>query len=84
MYEILIEKHAERDLKKLPTVLFQKLLPSINNLKTNPRPLHSKKIVGSKNDYRLKVGDYRIIYEIKDKAREIRIFRVRHRKEAYR
>jgi len=84
VYEILIERRAEKDLKKLPADLFQQFIPCITNLKKNPRPLNSRKMVGSKSDYRLKTGDYRILYEINDKTREIRIFRIRHRREAYR
>jgi len=84
MYEVLIEKHAEKDLKKLPEDSFRKILPHIRNLSNNPRPLNSRKMVGSKTDYRLRIGDYRILYEINDKAREIRIFRIRHRREVYR
>jgi len=42
------------------------------------------KITGSKNDWRIRIGDYRVIYEIDEKAKHVRIFRVRHRREAYR
>jgi mRNA interferase RelE/StbE len=84
VYEIVIEKRAERDLKRLPAGLFQKLVPSIKKLKNNPRPANSRKITGSASDYRLRIGDYRVIYEICSKSRKVKIFRVRHRKEAYR
>ncbi len=84
VYEIVIEKRAERDLKRLPAGLFRKLVASIKKLKNNPRPSNSRKISGSISDYRLRIGDYRVIYEISSKSRQVRIFRVRHRKEAYR
>jgi len=84
MYEVLIEKHAEKDLKKLPEKLFQKIFPPIRNLRNNPRPSNSRKMVGSENDYRLRVGDYRVLYEVNDKSMEVRIFRIRHRREVYR
>jgi len=54
------------------------------NLKDNPRLIEARKITSSKNYYRVRVGDYRIIYEINYKEKRINIFRVRHRKEAYR
>ncbi|MEK7448974.1 MAG: type II toxin-antitoxin system RelE/ParE family toxin, partial [Planctomycetota bacterium] len=53
-------------------------------LKENPHPLGTRKILGSKNDWRIRVGTYRIIYEIDDKTRTVKIFRVKHRKNAYR
>ncbi len=84
VYEIVIEKRAERDIKRLPAGLLQKLVPSIKRLRNNPRPANSKKITGSTSDYRIRIGDYRVIYEICSKSRKVKIFRVRHRKEVYR
>jgi mRNA interferase RelE/StbE len=52
------------------------------NLKNDPRPTDSRKITSSENYYRIKVGDYRIIYEINYKEKRINIFRVRHRKKS--
>jgi mRNA interferase RelE/StbE len=54
------------------------------NLKDNPKPTDLRKITSSENYYRIKVGDYRIIYDINYKEKRINIFRIRHRKEAYR
>jgi mRNA interferase RelE/StbE len=83
-YEIFIEKKAEKDLKRLPKNYQNKIIKKILNLKDNPKPIEARKITSSKNYYRIKVGDYRIIYEINYKEKRINIFRVRHRKEAYR
>ncbi len=47
-------------------------------------PVGSRKLAGTKRDWRVRVGDYRIIYEIADAIRVVRIYRVRHRREAYR
>jgi mRNA interferase RelE/StbE len=84
MYKIEISKPAERDLKRLPTALFERIVPEIKALAMNPRPHGCAKLAGSKSDYRIRVGDYRVLYEIADQVRIVRILRVRHRREAYR
>jgi mRNA interferase RelE/StbE len=84
LHQILIEKSAERDLKKLPSREFQRLVKQIKSLSGDPRPSGCRKITGSESDWRIRVGEYRIIYEIDDKQRIIRIMRVKHRREVYR
>jgi mRNA interferase RelE/StbE len=49
----------------------------------NPRPPGSKKLAGSKNEWRIRVGDYRVLYDIADKVRIVRVYRVRHRRDVY-
>jgi mRNA interferase RelE/StbE len=82
-YEIFIEKKAEKDLRKLPKNYQKKIIQKILNLKNNPKPVDARKITSSENYYRIRVDDYRIVYEINYKERRINIFRIRHRKEAY-
>ena len=84
MFEIYLEKRAEKDLKKLSPQLFHKIIHIIKSLKENPKPKDSKKLEGSKNDWRIRVGDYRILYEISYSQKKIYVMRVRHRKEVYR
>jgi mRNA interferase RelE/StbE len=84
MHEILIEARVEHDLRKLPASDFHRIISSIKGLAHAPRPPGCRKIVGSPNDWRIRVGKYRVIYEIDDRERVIRITTVRHRKEAYR
>ena len=84
MYEILIERTAERDLKSLPAGIFKRLVSRINALSENPRPPGCHKLAGSKNDWRIRVGDYRVVYDIDDPRKRVRIFRIRHRREVYR
>ena len=84
MYEVYLERSAENDLKRLPTSIFHHIIPQIKTLAANPRPSGCRKITGSKNDWRIRIGDYRIIYEIDEKAKAVRIMRVRHRREVYR
>jgi mRNA interferase RelE/StbE len=84
VYEVLIERSAERDLKSLPTPLFHRIVSRIKALADNPRPSGCHKLAGSKNDWRIRIGDYRALYEINDARRLVRIFRIRHRSEVYR
>jgi mRNA interferase RelE/StbE len=56
----------------------------LQGLATNPRPSGCRKLAGSVHDWRIRVGDYRVIYEIADAVRIVRINRVRHRREVYR
>jgi mRNA interferase RelE/StbE len=84
VYEVYLERAAENDLKRLPTTTFHRIFPHIKALAENPRPSSCHKLTGSKNDWRMRVGDYRILYEIDEKAKSVRIMRVRHRREVYR
>jgi mRNA interferase RelE/StbE len=84
VYEILIERAAERDLKRLSAENFSSVVPHIKALAKDPRPRGSRKLFGAKSDWRIRAGNYRVIYEITDQTKEIRIMRIRHRREAYR
>lgn len=84
MYEVLLERAAQRDLKRLPAEDFHRVIPHIKALAENPRPSGCRKITGSKSDWRIRVGHYRVIYEIDEKAKAVRVVRVRHRREVYR
>lgn len=84
MHEVYLEGAAERDLKRLGAEEFHRIVGIIRGLGENPRPSGCRKIASSKNDWRVRVGSYRIIYEIDDKAKTIKILRIRYRREAYR
>jgi mRNA interferase RelE/StbE len=84
LHEVYLEHAAEKDLKKLPGEIFQRLIIHIKSLAETPRPSGCRKITGTKNDWRIRVGDYRIIYEVDDNARIVKVMRVRDRREAYR
>ena len=84
MYEVHLERAVENDLKRLPTTTFHQIILQIKALAENPRPSGCRKLTGSKNDWRIRIGDYRVLYEIDEKARAVRIMRVRHRREVYR
>jgi mRNA interferase RelE/StbE len=63
---------------------FERIIPEIRALAANPRPEGCRKITGSKSDWRIRVGDYRVVYEIDERAKAVRIMRMRRRSEAYR
>jgi mRNA interferase RelE/StbE len=84
VYEVHLERAVENDLKRLPTTTFHRIILQIKALAENPRPSGCRKLTGSKNDWRIRIGDYRVLYEIDEKARAVRIMRVRHRREIYR
>ena len=84
MYEVLLEKSAGDDLKRLPRDAHERISARLRHLSDAPRPPGSRKITGSTSDWRQRVGDYRIIYEIDDTAQKVYVYRIKHRKEAYR
>jgi mRNA interferase RelE/StbE len=84
VHELYLERTAERDLKALPSQVFRRIISHINALSQNPRPPGCHKITGSRSDWRIRVGDYRVIYEIDDKAKIVRVMKVGHRREIYR
>ena len=83
-YEVYLERAAEKDLKRLSVKNFQRIISRIKALSQNPRPAGCRSLFGSKNDWRIRVGDYRIIYEIGDEEKAVRVMRLRHRRESYR
>jgi len=84
MYRVFLERAAERDLRRLSPDVHDRVIEANQNLAGNPRPPGCRKLVGTANDWRIRVGDYRIIYEIADAIRVVRVNRVRHRREVYR
>ena len=84
MYEVLLSARAERDLRRLSADLFHRIIEEAKALSTTPRPQGCRKLIGSDRDHRIRVGDYRVIYEVDDMTRTVTIMRIRHRREAYR
>ena len=84
MYRVLLERAAEKDLSRLSSEIHDRVIAAIQALANNPRPPGCRKLTGSKNDWRIRVGDYRVLYEIADEIRVVRVNRVRHRRDIYR
>ena len=83
-YKITFKSSVEKDLRKIDKGEVPRIVSAIHRLSENPRPVNSKKLVGSQQTYRLRIGEYRVVYIIWDKLTEIEIQLVRHRKDAYR
>ena len=83
-YKIVFKSKALKDLKKLETAFIKKIINNINSLKENPLPGGVKKLQSYHSLYRIRVGDYRVIYEIDKAGKIITVQYVRNRKDAYR
>ncbi len=84
MYKVIVIRSAEKELEKLPTRTVRKIFGALEDLSQNPRPVGSKKLVGQKeNLWRIRIGDYRIVYLIEDKIRIVEVRRAGHRKDIY-
>ena len=81
-YKISISKTAQKQLDKLPDSLAERLITAIYDLAENPRPHGCKKLKGH-DAYRVRSGDYRIIYEIFDKVLVINVVALGHRRDIY-
>jgi mRNA interferase RelE/StbE len=73
-----------KDLKRLSSEVRTRAAEAMQALSGDPRPPGSRKLAGPENDWRIRVGDYRIIYQIADEIRIVRVNRVRHRGDVYR
>ncbi|NGX44684.1 MAG: hypothetical protein K1060chlam3_00856 [Candidatus Anoxychlamydiales bacterium] len=82
-YKILFAEKLEKQLKKISKIHAKKIIERINNLSIDPRPYDIKKIVG-KNLYRIRCGNYRIVYFLKDNTLVVLIILLAHRKDIYR
>ena len=81
-YEVRIVHSAEKEMDRLPTAVHARLSKRILSLEDNPRPRGIKKLRG-RQEYRLRVGDYRILYVIDDRKHTVIILAVGHRREVY-
>ncbi len=82
-FEIRFKHSAEADLKKIDRQFLPKILAGVETLSNNPFPSGCRKITGSESSFRVRAGDYRIIYQVDSDQKEIVIFHIRHRKDAY-
>ncbi|MBN1556207.1 MAG: type II toxin-antitoxin system RelE/ParE family toxin [Phycisphaerae bacterium] len=83
-YRIRIKPQAEKALGKIPNPHRRRIAKAIDSLARTPRPSGCTKIVGAENAYRIRVGDYRIVYEIEDNVLIVYVIRIAHRRDIYR
>lgn len=83
-YSVVALPSAERDLIRVPPREWQRIRDKIDGLVSNPRGVGSRKLQGMKDCYRLRCGNYRILYRIDDVAKRVIIYAIGHRKDVYR
>ena len=84
-YVVLLESRAEKELKSLPQGVLKRVDIKLQALSLNPRPRGVTKLKGKESKgWRLRIGDYRLLYQIDDKDNVVRIYRIKHRREVYR
>lgn len=83
-YEIEVSRKVMKTFVDFPREIQERLSPRIESLATDPRPRGCEKLEGFKNAFRIRVGDYRVIYEVDDEAEVVTISRIATRGRAYR
>lgn len=83
MHEVRIGRSATKELESLPDVIVARVATKIDSLAEQPRPAGCKKLRGADDLWRVRVGDYRIVYAIDDTLSVVEIRVIRHRKDAY-
>lgn len=84
MYELGLRESAEAELAALPERIRRQVDRRLRALVSQPRPAGAVKLKGSSTTYRIRSGDYRIVYEVDDQLRRVVVSRIRHRRDAYR
>jgi mRNA interferase RelE/StbE len=83
-YKVIIPKPVQKQLNKLPEDIRKLIAERILLLTEEPRPAGVKKLKGFDNEYRIRIGDYRVRYEVDDKALMVLVLHCKNRKDAYR
>lgn len=83
MYTVVLSRKAEKALKKLPASMQPRIVELLENLQENPRPDGVKKLT-DRDAWRMRIGDYRVVYTIHDKQLIVVVIKIAHRREAYR
>jgi mRNA interferase RelE/StbE len=83
-YDIRFAKSFEKDLRGLPRQTIPVIVEKTFRLAEDPRPVQSRKLRGTNDEYRLRIGNYRVFYTIDDKQKVVTVYHVAHRREAYR
>ena len=83
-YSVFFDRDVEKDLSKIPKHDARLIMQRVMKLAGNPRPSQSLKLQHSDITYRLRIGNYRVIYQIDDRSKTVTVYHVRHRKDVYR
>jgi mRNA interferase RelE/StbE len=82
-FRVILPKSVQKEMGRLPDEIANRILARLSALETNPRPADVKKLKG-RDAWRIRVDDYRVIYEIHDRVLQIIVITVGHRREVYR
>jgi mRNA interferase RelE/StbE len=82
-YKVALTSSAAKELQKLPNQVVARIFARIESLASNPRPPGCKKLQGGDREWRIRVGDYRVVYTIDDAGSLVEVTRIRHRKDVY-
>jgi len=82
MYEVVIDRYAQKQLSKIPPPHFNRIGNAINELANEPRPAGCKKLTG-RPGFRIRIGNYRVIYTIEDKILKVFVIDIGHRSNIY-
>jgi mRNA interferase RelE/StbE len=83
-HQVQVLPTAQRSLLKLPAKIRVRVVDAIRSLQANPRPAACRKLAGNADFYRIRVADYRVLYEIRDRVLLVLVIKVGHRQEVYR
>jgi mRNA interferase RelE/StbE len=82
-YRLLITRRAQKELESLPPEAYERTRDAIRDLGSEPRPANSRKLTG-RSGWRIRVGSYRVIYEIDDRTAVLTVLHIGHRRDVYR
>ena len=84
MYTVILEPSTQRDMRRLTKIIHGRILRAVYKLEADPRHQGAKRLIGFEYQWRVRVGDYRVLYEIDDDKSQVHVYRIAHRSEAYR
>lgn len=82
-YKVDITNSAQKEIKNLDSQIIKRIVEKLKSLEESPFPAGYKKLI-ARNGYRIRVGDYRIIYDVIELEKIVRVYKIRHRKDVYR
>lgn len=83
-YTVIIAKSVQKQIEALPREIGERVVEKLVQLKDNPRPMGAIKLKGFSDEYRIRIGDYRVRYEVNNEVRLIQILQCKHRRDVYR
>jgi mRNA interferase RelE/StbE len=83
-YRVILKPSADKALQKIPVDMQRRIVAKLDELAVNPRPANVVKLAGDDNLWRIRAGDYRVVYEIHDREITVCVLAIGHRRDIYR